>query len=355
MMVSEGVPTLLQLSIEAMASWMFSVPAAISSLPFEPDLGRRLFEAHQVTLEKRIESGLPVHFQQQLTVVKELVSQFWQGGRLEVAHRPAANPEGLQHLDALSHRLQHLALQCPMLPTLHPLQHCTSLTCLSLRGCTALADTAHIRQLQCLTALDVSGCSQLTDVSVSHVAQLRALQQLNLSGTRISDAAMDMLTYGLRARGWQQQSPAIRALPAEAAAWPPLLQLSRVQVAWCPGITCAGLLLLTSLSNLVLLDARGTGKAAAALVALQHRFPRLTRVQPAVLSSSSGLAHDVINRDLPPCTCGIPGAELHVMAIVIIVFLLTLININIDDIIISDNNNNSCRFRVPQNASPRLM
>ena len=56
----------------------------------------------------------------------------------------------------------------------------------------ALADLA--ARVDTLTALGLSGCRQITDEGVRHLARLPALQHLDLSGTGVTDAGLDVLS-----------------------------------------------------------------------------------------------------------------------------------------------------------------
>ena len=69
---------------------------------------------------------------------------------------------------------------CGQLTDVSVLAGLTALTSLDLSGCGQLTDVSVLAGLTALTSLDLSGCGQLTDVSV--LAGLTALTSLNLSG-----------------------------------------------------------------------------------------------------------------------------------------------------------------------------
>jgi hypothetical protein len=54
-----------------------------------------------------------------------------------------------------------------------------------------LEDLSH--RAQALTALSLSGCSQITDAGVRHLARMPSVQHLDLGGTAITDAGMQVL------------------------------------------------------------------------------------------------------------------------------------------------------------------
>ena len=77
-----------------------------------------------------------------------------------------------------------------------------SLTALDLQGCTQISDTglsAVAQHLTSLTSLDLSGCGQISDTGLSAVAQhLTSLTSLNLSGCElISDTGLSALAQRL--------------------------------------------------------------------------------------------------------------------------------------------------------------
>jgi hypothetical protein len=52
---------------------------------------------------------------------------------------------------------------------------------------------AEVSRVETLTALGLSGCKAVTDEGVRHLARLRALQHLDLSGTSVTDAGLQVL------------------------------------------------------------------------------------------------------------------------------------------------------------------
>jgi len=78
----------------------------------------------------------------------------------------------------------------------------TTLTCLQLAQCALITDTgliAAVRGLKHLQLLDLSGCVQITDKSLSEIKGLRELQSLKLDNTKVKDEGMkDFLCDNVR-------------------------------------------------------------------------------------------------------------------------------------------------------------
>lgn len=185
----------------------------------------------------------PPSLQRAVEVLRAFAAAFWRPQLLRLAYSAtAAVPPGLASLPLVSQQLLHLELAAPSLWSLDALQTaCPQLRCLSLRGCARLGDAALAALPQCcpaLRALDLGGLAQLSDGTAYHVARLPQLAALNLSGTAVTDQALELLTYGHAARAWQQAAGAAQ-LPPEAACWPapPLehLQLEGTRVG-APGL-----------------------------------------------------------------------------------------------------------------------
>jgi hypothetical protein len=64
---------------------------------------------------------------------------------------------------------------------------------LSAEGQMTDALLAEVARVETLTALGLSGCKEVTDDGVRHLARLPALQHLDLSGTSITDAGLQVL------------------------------------------------------------------------------------------------------------------------------------------------------------------
>ena len=180
---------------------------------------------------------------------------FWRPQLLRLVYACGSpTPTGLASLPLVARRLLHLELSAPALHHLEGIAAaCPQLCCLSLCGCCQLGDAglAGLASATSLRALDLGGLAALTDAAVFQIAKLPQLAALNLSGTGIGDASLELLTYGHKVRGWQAAAGAAQ-LPPEAAAWPPLplehLQLAgtragaegAAELAHLPQLRCGG-------------------------------------------------------------------------------------------------------------------
>ena len=84
----------------------------------------------------------------------------------------------------------------------------TSLTCLSLRGCSWLQPQglSMLRSLPSLRALDLSEqYDAVTDEAGPILAALPALEALNLALTNVGDLLIDALTYSRRLDAWARE------------------------------------------------------------------------------------------------------------------------------------------------------
>lgn len=157
-------------------------------------------------------------------MIQAFAAAFWRPQLLRLAYPTLSIPRGLASLQLVAERLLHLELCAPGLWHLDSVTAaCPQLRCLSLRGCTRLHDSALEALVRCssLQGLDLGGLSSLSDGTVYHIAKLPHLAACNLSGTAITDRALELLTYGHKVRAWQSAAGAV-GLPAEAACWPPL-------------------------------------------------------------------------------------------------------------------------------------
>lgn len=186
--------------------------------------------------------------------LQAFASAFWRPTHLHQAYPPSLRgpspPPCLACLPLVAEHLRHLELSAPALWDLSAVAACPRLVCLSLRGCRVVPDTAFQALQRCSTleALDLGGIAQLSNGAAFHIAKgLPRLAALNLSGTAVTDHALQLLTYGCKVRRWESAQGA-RSLPPEAAAWPPLplqhLQLQGTRV------TAAGLAELEHLAAL---------------------------------------------------------------------------------------------------------
>lgn len=164
----------------------------------------------------------PPPLARQHAVLEAFAAACWRPQLLLLAYTAGPLPQGLASLPLVGQRLRHLELCAPGLWQLDALvAGCPQLSCLSLRGCTQLADASLAALSRCATlrALDLSSLAALTDGAAFHVAHLPQLSALSLAGTGISDRALELLTYGHKVRAWARAAVGAE-LPQEAAAWP---------------------------------------------------------------------------------------------------------------------------------------
>ena len=85
----------------------------------------------------------------------------------------------------------------------------TSLTCLSLRGCSWLQPQGlgMLRSLPALKALDLSEqYDAVTNEAGPILAALPSLEALNLALTNVGDLLIDALTYSRRLAAWARET-----------------------------------------------------------------------------------------------------------------------------------------------------
>ena len=209
-----GAPALLTLCIECLARQLCSMAQldAIAWLP-EPEIAQRVAERCQALLPRTSYRGplstvdlraAGASFSTQRCLAEAFAATWWQTPWLRLRYALFHSTHGLSRLSLLGASLQHLELEATHLASLRPVAACTHLRCLSLRGCAGLGDAslAVLAGLTSLRALDLSGLEQLTDGAVAWVASLPALEQLVLDRTGVTDAALQMLTYGCRLAAW---------------------------------------------------------------------------------------------------------------------------------------------------------
>src|SRR5205823_1004404 len=75
--------------------------------------------------------------------------------------------------NVLSHLLRNrVDLRLERLPSLDGIQYFTNLTSLNLSGCSQVSDLSPLASLTQLTSLDLSSCSRLSDLSLTGLKQL---------------------------------------------------------------------------------------------------------------------------------------------------------------------------------------
>jgi hypothetical protein len=119
-------------------------------------------------------------------------------------------------------------------------------------------------RLEHLTRLDLRGSKRLTDESLKHLAQMPQLQELDLSGTKVSftDRGLEVLRH--------------------------LTELRQFQACWAPRITDAGVAPLVCCDHLECVNLLGTSTGDGAIAALAGKS-NLRRFHTGKLLTDAGL------------------------------------------------------------------
>lgn len=240
--------SLLELARRALARYLCSAPESelreLVAVSHRLDQARALWEEWQDLLEAAsappaAATRPPPPLARQHAVLEAFAAACWRPQLLRLAYSSGPLPRGSASLPLVGQRLLHLELSAPGLWQLDALASaCPRLCCLSLRGCTQLADASLAAVTRCtsLQALDLGGLAALTDGAAFHVAHLPQLSALSLAGTAVSDRAVELLTYGHKVRAWARAAGGAE-LPPDAAAWPaPPLEHLQVGAGWGPHV-----------------------------------------------------------------------------------------------------------------------
>jgi len=126
----------------------------------------------------------------------------------------------------------------------------------------ALAEVSHV---ETITALNLSGCREITDEGVRHLARMPLLQDLDLSGTGVTDAGLHVLGR--------------------------LPRLRTISLAWT-GVTDGGLAALAQCHELERVNLTATGASDGALRALAGK-PRLRHLAIGLTDAGVPLLHEL--------------------------------------------------------------
>ncbi|DBA83015.1 hypothetical protein WJX77_002461 [Trebouxia sp. C0004] len=298
MQSSEGVPSLLQICIRAVARNLLGRYEPELSKICEPEDARQIWNEYlRLCHTSGVTKLVPLGDQAANTFAK-----FWQPSHLKVSIE--INHQLMPRLHLFGLTLTHLEFSAYWIRNLAWLQGTPNLQCLSLRHLRYLPPIQYrnllaVPQLRSLDLFEMARSEEPTGFELGVVlAKLQNLKALNVTCTEVGDKLVETITFGRRLAAWSRETG--QTMNAEQASWPQTsicqLRLSRTN------ITAATLGFLSSLQELQLLDIRKTGIEHSALLPLQKQFG-LSRLVDGMLTSRNSLAL-AANQNRVACDCG---------------------------------------------------